>query len=150
ACGAGRVAVDQVVRLDRLPGDPTGTSVPSPGGTGVAGQGSAGSPGRGCTARPAWTAGARYRSPAGVSPSGGVAPSPARAGSSGDAPPLTRVCRTISVQDGFGRQAPVSLSPNTHRSFLNLLNFPKYRPTIQRFGLFGWLQHAHLQVSFHR
>jgi transposase len=27
----------------------------------------------------------------------------ARAGSSGDAPPLTRVCRTIPVQDGFGR-----------------------------------------------
>ena len=28
---------------------------------------------------------------------------PARAGSSGDAPPLTRVCRTIPVQAGFGR-----------------------------------------------
>ena len=75
ACGAGRVVVDQVVRLDRLPGDLTGTSVPSPRGTAEAGRGSAGSPRRGCTARPAWTAGARYRNPAGVSPSGGVAPS---------------------------------------------------------------------------
>ena len=66
ARGAGRVVVDQVVRLDRLPGDLTGTSVPSPGGTGEAGRGSAGSPRIGCTARPAWTAGARCRSPAGV------------------------------------------------------------------------------------
>jgi hypothetical protein len=60
------------------------------------------------------------------------------------------VCRTISVQDGFGRQAPVSRSPDTHRSFLNFPDFPKYRPTIQHFGLLGWLQHAHLQVSLHR
>ena len=28
---------------------------------------------------------------------------PARSGSSGDAAPLTRVCRAIAVQDGFGR-----------------------------------------------
>ena len=44
----------------------------------------------------------------------------------------------------------MSRSPNTHRLFLNLLNFPKYWPVIQRFGLFWWLQCAHLQVSFHR
>ena len=56
----------------------------------------------------------------------------------------------MPVQAGFGRQAPVSRSPDTHRSFLNLLNFPKYRPLIQRFGLFGWENLAHFQASLHR
>ena len=75
ACGAGRVVVDQVVRRDRLPGDPQEPVFPALGGPGEAGRGAAGFPRTGCTARPAWIAGARCRSPAGVSPSGGVAPS---------------------------------------------------------------------------
>src|SRR5205814_10079199 len=41
----------------------------------------------------------------------------------------------MAVQENLTRQAPLSRSPNTQWSFLNLLNLPKYRPTIQRFGL---------------
>ena len=48
--------------------------------------------------------------------------------------------------DQVGAAVPV---PNTHRSFLNGLNMPKYRPTIQCLGLLGWLCLAHLQVSLH-
>jgi hypothetical protein len=68
----------------------------------------------------------------------------ARAGSSGDAPALTGICRTMLVQASLGRQAPLSRSPKTHRLFLNLLNLPKYRSATQVFGLFGWLCLAHL------
>jgi len=53
-------------------------------------------------------------------------------------------CRLMLVQANFTRWPPLSRSPNTQRSFLNLLNAPKYRPTIQRFGLFGWRYLAHL------
>ena len=42
----------------------------------------------------------------------------------------------------------MSRSPNTHRSFLDLSNFPKYRSTIQHLGLFRWLQHAHFIGEF--
>ena len=49
----------------------------------------------------------------------------ARAGSSGEAEPLTIACRSMCVQENFTRQAPLSRSPNTQRSFLNLLNLPK-------------------------
>ena len=73
----------------------------------------------------------------------------ARAGSSGDAAPLTGTCRTMPVQENLTRQAPLSRSPKTQRSFLNLLNLPKYRLAIQRFGLSAWRHVAHLQVSFH-
>ena len=47
------------------------------------------------------------------------------AGSSGDAPPLTMMCRTMSVQANRARWAPLAASPNTQRLFLNLLNLPK-------------------------
>ena len=50
----------------------------------------------------------------------------------------------MAVQENLIRQAPLSRSPNTQWSFLNLLNLPKYRPTIQRFGLFSWRHVAHL------
>ncbi len=73
----------------------------------------------------------------------------ARAGSSGDAAPLTGTCRTMPVQENLTRQAPLSRSPDTQWSFLNLLNLPKYRLAIQRFGLSAWRHVAHLQVSFH-
>lgn len=53
------------------------------------------------------------------------------------------------VQENFDRWAPLSRSPNTHRSFLNLLNLPKCRLTVQHLDLFGWLCMAHLKVSFH-
>ena len=56
----------------------------------------------------------------------------------------------MSVQENLTRQAPLSRSPNTQRSFLNLLNLPKYRPTTQRLGLFLWRHLAHLNSSFHR
>jgi hypothetical protein len=61
----------------------------------------------------------------------------ARAGSSGDAAPVTGTCRSMAVQENLTRQVPLSRSPNTQRSFLNVLNLPKYRPTIQRFGYLG-------------
>lgn len=54
-----------------------------------------------------------------------------QSGSSGEAPPMTIWCRTMFVQENLTRQgvSPRSLvaprSPNTHRSFLNLLNLPK-------------------------
>jgi hypothetical protein len=54
-----------------------------------------------------------------------------RAGSSGDAVPLTVWCRTMFVQENLMRWAtsprPLTRlrSPKTHRSFLNLLNLPK-------------------------
>jgi hypothetical protein len=54
-----------------------------------------------------------------------------RAGSSGDAVPLTVWCRTMFVQENLRRWAtsprPLTRlrSPTTHRSFLNLLNLPK-------------------------
>jgi hypothetical protein len=32
---------------------------------------------------------------------------------------------------------------------MNVLNLPKYRPTIQRFRLLLWRHVAHFQVSFH-
>jgi hypothetical protein len=38
---------------------------------------------------------------------------------------LTMVCRTLPVQENFTRWLPVTWSPNTHLSFLNLLNLPK-------------------------
>ena len=50
----------------------------------------------------------------------------------------------MAVQENLTRQAPLSRSPNTQRSFLNLQYVPKYRPTIQRFGLFAWRHVAHL------
>jgi len=53
------------------------------------------------------------------------------------------------VQENLTRQAPLSRSPNTQRAFLNVLNLPKYRPTIQRFGLLLWRHVDHFQVSFH-
>ncbi len=49
----------------------------------------------------------------------------------------------MSVQENLTRNVPLS-RPNTQLSFLNLLNLPKYRPTIQDFGLFAWLHVAHL------
>ena len=54
-----------------------------------------------------------------------------RAGSSGDAVPLTVWCRAMFVQENLMRWAmsprPLTRlrSPKTHRSFLNLLNLPK-------------------------
>jgi len=54
-----------------------------------------------------------------------------RAGSSGDAVPLTVWCRTMFVQRNLIRCATspralmIARSPNTHRSLLNLLNLPK-------------------------
>ena len=48
-----------------------------------------------------------------------------RAGSSEEDRPLTRVCRTTLVQANLARQAPLSRSPNTHRSRRDLLNAPK-------------------------
>ena len=123
AYGAGRVVVDQVVRLDCLPGDPREPVFPALGGLGG-------------------LVGVQQVFPAQGAPSvlpgqqaDGVgiqwgftfrrrcAQYPARAGSSGDALPLTRVCRTMAVQASLGRWAPVSLSPNTHRSFLDFSNF---------------------------
>ena len=65
-------------------------------------------------------------------------------GSSGDDVPLTSWCRMIFVQQNLRRYAPLSRCPNTHLSCLEGLNFPKYRFTIQFFGLFGWLCFAHL------
>jgi hypothetical protein len=32
----------------------------------------------------------------------------------------------MAVEENLTRQAPLPRSPNTHRSFLNLLNLPKY------------------------
>ena len=57
---------------------------------------------------------------------------------------MTMTCRLMLVQANFTRWPPLSRSPNTQRSFLNLLNAPKYRPTTQCFGLFGWRYFAHL------
>jgi hypothetical protein len=45
----------------------------------------------------------------------------ARAGSSGDAPPVTGTCRSMFVQVNLTRQAPLSRSPNTQRSFLSVI-----------------------------
>ena len=53
-------------------------------------------------------------------------------------------CRSMLVQENFTRWPPLSRWPKTQWSFLNLLNLPKYRPTIQPFGLFGWRYVAHL------
>ena len=53
------------------------------------------------------------------------------------------------VQENLTRQAPLSRSPNTQWLFLNVLNLPKYWPTIQLFGLFPWRHVAHFHVSFH-
>jgi hypothetical protein len=53
---------------------------------------------------------------------------------------LTMTCRTMPVQANLITAALVSGSPNTQRSFPNLLRRPKYRSTIQRFGLLGWVQ----------
>ncbi len=50
-----------------------------------------------------------------------------RAGSSGDATPITIGCRTMLVQETLCMKAPLLRSPNTHRSCLALLNLPKYR-----------------------
>ena len=58
-------------------------------------------------------------------------------GHRGMPPPVTGTCRSMPVQENLTRQAPLPRSPNTQRSFLNVLNLPKYRPTIQRFGLSG-------------
>jgi hypothetical protein len=63
---------------------------------------------------------------------------------------LTGTCRRMAVQENLTRQAPLSRSPNTRRSFLNLLNLPKYRPTIQRFGLLLWRHVARSYDSFHK
>ena len=63
---------------------------------------------------------------------------------------MTCTCRSMAVQENLTRQAPLPRSPKTQRSFLNVLNLPKYRPTIQRFGLFSWRHVAHLQVMCHR
>jgi hypothetical protein len=41
----------------------------------------------------------------------------------------------MAVQENLTRQVPLSRSPKTQWSFLNVLSMPKYRPTIQRFGL---------------
>ena len=62
---------------------------------------------------------------------------------------MTGRCRSMFVQENLTRQAPLSRSPNTQWSFLNVLNLPKYRPAIQRFGLLLRRHVAHLQVSFH-
>jgi hypothetical protein len=67
-----------------------------------------------------------------------------RAGSSGDAAPLTIWCRTMLVQAKRCMNAPLLRSPNTHLSYLALLNLPKYRATTQDIGLFAWLKVAHL------
>ena len=50
----------------------------------------------------------------------------ARAGSSGEAEPLTIACRSMCVQENFTRQAPLSRSPNTQRSFLELVEPAKW------------------------
>jgi hypothetical protein len=57
---------------------------------------------------------------------------------------VTGTCRSMAVQENLTRQAPLSRSPNTQWSFLNLQYLPKYRLTIQRFGLFSWRHVAHL------
>jgi hypothetical protein len=103
ACGAGRVAVDQVVRLDRLPGDLQEPVLPALGGLGWLVGVSRFSPHR--LHRPSCLDSRRtvQESSGGLTFWRRCAQYPAWAGSSGDAPPLTRVCRTISVQDGFGR-----------------------------------------------
>jgi hypothetical protein len=51
------------------------------------------------------------------------------------------------VQENLTRQAPLSRSPNTQRAFLNVLNLPKYRPAIQRFGLLQWWRHVCADVQ---
>ena len=62
---------------------------------------------------------------------------------------MTGTCRSMFVQENLTRQAPLSRSPNTQWLFLNVLNLPKYWPTIQLFGLFPWRHMAHFHVSFH-
>jgi hypothetical protein len=59
---------------------------------------------------------------------------------------MPRPGRHVPPDAGPGEldQAPLSRSPNTQRSFLDLLNVPKYRPTIQRSGLLSWRHVAHL------
>ncbi len=63
--------------------------------------------------------------------------------------PLTMTWRRIAVQECLTRQAPVPLSPKTHRSSRYGWNFPKYRAATQRWPLFGCECRAHFQVSFH-
>ena len=69
---------------------------------------------------------------------------PRKSGSSGDARKLTATCRSIFVQANRGTKAPVVRSPKINRSLLDVANLPKYWPTTQRFGLFGWERVAHL------
>ena len=103
ACGAGRVVVDQVVRRDRLLGDPQEPVLPALGDWGSWSGASRFSPHR--PHRPSCLDSRRtvQESSGGLTFWRRCVRYPARAGSSGDAPPLTRVCHTISVQDGFGR-----------------------------------------------
>ena len=103
-CGAGRVVADEVVRLDRLPGDLQEPVLPALGGLGWLVWGQQVLPAQ--TAPPVLPG--KQAHGAGVQrgfhlSAARCAQYPARPGSSGDAPPLTRVCRTISVQAGFGR-----------------------------------------------
>src|SRR6266536_2854199 len=57
-----------------------------------------------------------------------------------------QLCRTMGVQANLIRWGTLPRSstparfPNTHRSFLALLNLPKYRRTIHRFGWSWWLR----------
>jgi hypothetical protein len=58
------------------------------------------------------------------------------------APPIRIECvyldrRTIFVQPNRTRKAPLSRSPNTHRSVLHVLSWPKYWATTQCLDLFG-------------
>jgi hypothetical protein len=103
ACPTGLVVVDEVVRRDRLLGDPEVPPFPALRGLGRVLEGQQVVPAQGA---PCILLGQQAQ---GVGIEGGLtlrrrcAQYRVRSGSSGDALPLTRVCRTMSVQAGFGR-----------------------------------------------